>query len=63
MRNDVKKLQARNLIEAKDRLDVVGKPLLYTVTDEFLDAFQLETLKELPQLPKQRSDDEELFEE
>jgi segregation and condensation protein B len=59
----LKKLQARNLIEAKDRLDVVGKPLLYTVTDEFLDAFQLETLKELPQLPKQRSDDEELFEE
>ena len=58
-----KKFQARNLIEAKDRLDVVGKPLLYTVTDEFLDAFQLETLKELPQLPKQRSDDEELFEE
>ena len=42
---------------------MVGKPLLYTVTDEFLDAFQLETLKELPQLPKQRSDDEELFEE
>ena len=59
----LKKLQARNLIEAKDRLDVVGKPLLYTVTDEFLDAFQLETLKELPQLPKQQSDDEELFEE
>lgn len=59
----LKKLQARNLIEAKDRLDVVGKPLLYTVTDEFLDAFQLETLKELPQLPKQRSEDEELFEE
>lgn len=59
----LKKLQARNLIEAKDRLDVVGKPLLYTVTDEFLDAFQLETLKELPQLPKQRSENEELFEE
>ena len=58
-----KNFKARNLIEAKDRLDVVGKPLLYTVTDEFLDAFQLETLKELPQLPKQRSDDEELFEE
>ena len=31
----LKKLQARGLIEAKDRLDVVGKPLLYQVTDTF----------------------------
>ena len=46
----LKKLQLRNLIEAKDRKDVIGKPLLYTVTDEFLDTFQLEPLKELPEL-------------
>ena len=59
----LKKLQSRNLIEAKDRLDAIGKPLLYTVTDEFLDAFQLETLKELPQLPVKENEDEELFEE
>lgn len=59
----LKKLQARGLIEAKDRLDVVGKPLLYTVTDEFLDAFQLETLQELPELPKEKETKEELFEE
>ncbi|WP_290172187.1 SMC-Scp complex subunit ScpB [uncultured Dubosiella sp.] len=39
----LKKLQLRGLIEAKDRLDVVGKPLLYQVTGEFLDAFELET--------------------
>ena len=44
----LKKLVARGLIEAKDRLDAIGKPLLYRVTDEFLDAFQLEDLKELP---------------
>ena len=36
---------ARGLIEAKERLDAIGKPLLYRVTDEFLDAFQLEDLK------------------
>ncbi len=46
----LKKLQLRGLIEAKDRLDVVGKPLLYQVTGEFLDAFELETLAELPEL-------------
>lgn len=57
----LKKLQARGLIEAKDRLDTVGKPLLYTVTDTFLDAFQLETLQELPELPVQKPDDD-LFE-
>lgn len=57
----LKKLQARGLIEAKDRLDTVGKPLLYTVTDTFLDAFQLETLQELPELPVQKYDDD-LFE-
>ncbi len=57
----LKKLQARGLIEAKERLDTVGKPLLYTVTDTFLDTFQLETLQELPDLPEQKQD-EELFE-
>ena len=57
----LKKLQARNLIEANERLDVVGKPLLYRVTNQFLDAFQLETLKELPDLPEASVHDEELF--
>lgn len=54
----LKKLQARGLIEAKDRLDTIGKPLLYTVTDTFLDAFQLETIDELPELPEHKQDDE-----
>ena len=59
----LKKLVARGLIEAKDRLDAIGKPLLYRVTDEFLDAFQLEDLKELPELPQTKNNNEELFEE
>ena len=59
----LKKLQLRNLIEAKDRKDVIGKPLLYTVTDEFLDTFQLESLKELPELKQKNFEDSELFEE
>lgn len=56
----LKKLQVRGLIEARERKDAIGKPLLYTVTDTFLDAFQLETLKELPALPEQEQD-EDLF--
>ena len=59
----LKKLQARGLIEAKDHLDTVGKPLLYTVTDAFLDAFQLETLDELPELPEHQQDDDLFHEE
>ncbi len=59
----LKKLVARGLIEAKERLDAIGKPLLYRVTDEFLDAFQLEDLKkELPELPQTKNNNEELFE-
>jgi len=57
----LKKLTARNLIEAKDRLDAAGKPLLYTVTDTFLDAFELESLSQLPQLAEPKTE-QDLFE-
>lgn len=57
----LKKLTARGFIEAKDRLDVIGKPLLYTVTDEFLDSFDLSSLAELPELTE-KSNQNELFE-
>lgn len=56
----LRKLQARGLIETKGHLDTIGKPLLYTVTETFLDAFQLETLEELPEIPT-RNGNEELF--
>lgn len=58
----LKKLAARGLIQAKDRLDAVGRPLLYEVTDTFLDAFSLDNIESLPQLetPDQQ---EELFKE
>ena len=59
----LKKLQARGLIETKSHLDTVGKPLLYTVTDAFLDAFQLETLDELPELPEHQQEDDLFHEE
>ncbi|MGM9947242.1 SMC-Scp complex subunit ScpB [Floccifex sp.] len=59
----LKKLQLRHLIEANERKDVVGKPLLYCVTETFLDTFQLETLKELPELSNKNFAENELFEE
>ena len=43
-----------------------GLPTAENAVEMINDSFSnkdLETLKELPQLPKQRSDDEELFEE
>lgn len=57
----LKKLQARNLIEARDRLDAVGKPLLYTVTEEFFDTFGLESLQELPAVETRKDHTGALF--
>ena len=58
----LKKLMARGLIEEGGRMEIPGRPILYRVTDTFMDSFQLESLQELPQLPKvQMNLDEDLF--
>lgn len=54
----LRKLMARGLIKEDGRSDAPGRPILYSVTDDFMDAFQLVSLKELPELP-QFNDDEE----
>lgn len=54
----LRKLQARNLIRESGRSDAPGKPILYEVTEEFMDSFKLYTLNELPDLPEFNSDDE-----
>lgn len=60
----VRKLLARNLIKECGRTDGPGKPFLYEVTEEFMDAFKLESLKELPDLPMiEQNMDAELFRE
>ncbi|MGB4985040.1 MAG: SMC-Scp complex subunit ScpB [Erysipelotrichaceae bacterium] len=46
----LKKLQAKDLIYEYDRLDTIGKPILYKVTDTFMDTFNLKDLQELPNL-------------
>ena len=39
-----------------------GRPFLYEVTEEFMDTFKLESLKELPELPEFKEEtEEELF--
>lgn len=60
----VRKLLARNLIKERGRSDAPGRPFLYGVTEEFMDTFKLESLKELPELPDYKEHmDEELFNE
>lgn len=60
----VRKLLARNLIKECGRSDAPGRPFLYEVTEEFMDVFKLESLKELPDLPSfQENEDDELFKE
>lgn len=58
----VRKLMARNLIKECGRSDAPGRPFLYEVTEEFMDTFKLENLKELPELPEFKEEtEEELF--
>lgn len=59
----IRKLEARGLIREVGRSEAPGRPFLYGVTDEFMDAFQLLSLDELPELPQFSSGDEsgELF--
>lgn len=45
-----------NLIEQAGKADLPGKPMTYRVTDEFLKMFGLNSLKDLPELPKYKLD-------
>ena len=61
----LRKLQARNLIREIGRSEAPGRPILYEVTEEFMDSFKLYTLNELPDLPEytnQEDGDKNLFE-
>ena len=57
----LRKLMNRGLIKESGRSDAPGRPLLYEVTDDFMDSFQLLNLEDLPELPKYKSEEEELF--
>ena len=55
----LRKLEARNLIREAGRSEAPGRPILYEVTEEFMDSFKLYTLNELPDLPEFNNDEEE----
>ncbi|MBX2997692.1 MAG: SMC-Scp complex subunit ScpB [Caldilineaceae bacterium] len=52
----LRKLQQQGLIEETGRLETVGRPILYGVTDLFLQHFGLTSLSELPKLPELDAD-------
>lgn len=53
------KLLEYNLIEEAGRLEAPGRPTTYKTTTHFLKTFGLESLKELPELPKYKLDENE----
>ena len=55
----LRKLQARGLIKEDGRSEAPGRPILYSVTDEFMNDFQLVSLDELPELPDFNEDSKE----
>ena len=54
----LRKLLARNLIREAGRSEAPGRPILYEVTEEFMDSFKLYTLNELPDLPEYKQEEE-----
>lgn len=55
----VRKLAFKNLIKEVGRSNLPGRPILYGVTDEFLDYFGLESTKELPSIEVVEEEKEE----
>jgi len=56
----IRKLVARELIEEKGRSESPGRPILYGVTDKFLDYFGLSSIDELPIIKETEEVDEEV---
>ena len=55
----VQSLLAKGLIEAIGRKEVVGRPILYGTTDQFLSHFGLRSLSELPEPPQKEQGSEQ----
>ena len=59
----LRKLLSRNLIKEAGRSEAPGRPILYEVTDEFMDSFKLYSLEELLELPDfNNNENDNLFE-
>ncbi len=57
----IQKLQALELIEAKEHAPTPGNPRLWTTTDTFLEAFDLEKISDLPDYESKKSLEESLL--
>jgi segregation and condensation protein B len=55
--NAVKRLLELNYIEITGRKDVLGKPLLYGTTKEFLKHFNLKSITDLPKIDELKTDE------
>ncbi len=54
----LRKLTARGLIREAGRSEAPGRPILFEVTEDFLDSFKLASLEDLPELPSYEIDEE-----
>lgn len=58
----IRKLLLKNLVKEVGRSELPGRPILYGVTDQFLDYFGLKSLDDLPEITVEEKDEEqELF--
>ena len=60
----VRKLVLKNLIEECGKSEDIGRPMLYNVTNQFLNYFGLGSIKELPEIKKnkKKENNDNLFE-
>lgn len=54
----IRRLLAMALIKEAGRSEAVGRPSLFEVTEEFMDAFKLKSINELPDLPQLHEEQE-----
>lgn len=54
----IRKLVFRNLVRDLGRSELPGKPMLYGVTEQFLDHFGLSSIEELPKLEVEEREEE-----
>lgn len=57
----VSSLVEKGLIEERGRLELPGRPLIYGTTDTFLRCFGIESISELPELPKKTTEEQEML--
>ena len=55
---NIRKLLLKGLIEERGKSNLPGRPILYGVTNQFLDYFGLKTMEDLPKIEKQMDNSE-----